>query len=73
MTIDPDIAEFLAHLPAAQPASLDEIRAETDRVLVALQGPLEAVDRVVDLAADGPTPDVVVPIRAYWPAGTRKG
>jgi acetyl esterase len=73
MTVNADIAEFLARLPAAQPASLDDIRTETDRALVALQGPLEAVDRVEDIAADGPTPDVIIPVRGYWPAATRKG
>ena len=71
MTIDADIAAFLARLPATQPASLEDVRAETDRALMSMQGELEAVDRIEDIHVEGP--DVVIPVRAYWPAGVRKG
>lgn len=63
MTINPNIAEFLRNLPSTQPASLEELRVETDRGLVAMQGPLEPVDRVEDIRPDG-----LVRMRAYWPA-----
>ncbi|MBS7701924.1 alpha/beta hydrolase [Chelatococcus asaccharovorans] len=73
MTLDADIAAFLARLPAPEPASLEAIRAETDRVLLTLQGAPEAVDRIEDLAADDPASNAAVPIRAYWPAGSARG
>ncbi|MEP9348215.1 alpha/beta hydrolase [Xanthobacter sp. KR7-225] len=73
MTLDADIAAFLARPPAAQPASLEAIRAETDRVLLTLQGAPEAVDRIEDLSADSPASDAAVPVRAYWPAGSARG
>ncbi|UTD29530.1 alpha/beta hydrolase [Bradyrhizobium sp. WD16] len=73
MTIDADIAAFLARMPTTRPASLDELRSNTDRALMSMQGVLEAVDRIEDIAVEGDEPDVVVPVRAYWPAGTKKG
>jgi acetyl esterase len=72
MTIDTDIAALLACLPAAQPASLDSVRSEVDRALMSMQGALEAVDRIDDLTVEGDEPSVVVPVRAYRPAGAKK-
>lgn len=72
MTLDADIAAFLARLPVAGPASLDAIRAETDRVLLTMQGAPEAVDRIEDISADLPEQDAV-PVRVYWPDGSNAG
>lgn len=72
MTIDADIAALLARLPTAQPASLDSLRSDVDRALMSMQGALEAIERIDDLTVEGDEPSVVVPVRAYRPAGTKK-
>ncbi len=67
MTIDSNIAEFLRNLPPARSASLEDLRVETDRGLVMMQGVQEPVDREEDIYADG-----IVRMRAYWPAVERR-
>jgi acetyl esterase len=69
MTIDADIAAFLARLPAAQAASLDDLRSDTDRALMSMQGALQSVERIEDFAVPSEA-DVIIPVKAYWPAGT---
>ncbi|MBD9544850.1 alpha/beta hydrolase [Ensifer sp. ENS04] len=73
MPVDANIATFLAGLPATQPGTLDEMRAETDRALIAMQGPSEPVSQIEDLVVAGDDPDVSIPVRAYWPAGAKWG
>jgi acetyl esterase len=68
VTIDSDIAELLRSLPSTQPASLEELRVETDRGLLAMQGALEPVERVENIHPDG-----LVRMRAYWPVTEQRG
>ncbi|WP_104665345.1 alpha/beta hydrolase fold domain-containing protein [Ensifer adhaerens] len=72
MPVDANIAAFLARLPATQPGTLGEMRAETDRALIAMQGPSEPVDHIDDLVVAGDDLDVSIPVRAYWPAGANR-
>jgi acetyl esterase len=69
MPIDPAIAAFLARPAAPEPASLADLRVQTDIALKSMQGPLEEVDRILDLARDETAAAPPVPIRAYWPVG----
>jgi acetyl esterase len=73
MTIDADIAALLARTPAAQPASLERLRAETDRALMAMHGTSEEVERIENFAVEAEEPSVLVPVRAYRPLGTTIG
>ncbi|WP_245332130.1 alpha/beta hydrolase [Bradyrhizobium sp. NAS80.1] len=73
MTINANIAAFLARPSSAQPASLEELRSETDQALIAMQGPLEAVDRVEDFAVEVAEFGIPIPVKAYWPLGTKNG
>lgn len=75
MSLDPDIARFLAALPppsAVAEASLLDLRAASETALPALQCPLEDVAAVRDVlvaATDGHA----IGVRVYWPAGHTPG
>lgn len=72
MPIDANIAAFLARPPGMPPSSLEEMRTETDRALMAMQGPSEPVDHIEDIVVAGSDPGVAISVRAYWPAGANR-
>lgn len=72
MAVDAKIAALLARMPVARQTSLEALRADAERSLIAMQGASEQVDRIDDIAAPRIGPAPAVPIRAYRPAGTNK-
>ncbi|MEG2803568.1 alpha/beta hydrolase [Stenotrophomonas sp.] len=75
MSLDPDIATFLATLPPPEAVagwSLLQIRQASETALPALQGPAEVVAAVREMAVvarDGHR----IAVRVYWPRGHRPG
>lgn len=75
MSLDPDIARFLATLPPPEAVAgwtLQEIRAISEDALPPLQGPREEVAEVRTFQVTGSDGHTLA-VRAYWPLGHTRG